>query len=274
MDLSRQSFLGAESDKILSSLRIAIVGLGGGGSHIAQQLAHVGIGNFVLIDFDRIDASNLNRLVGATAKDVKRATLKVEIIRKRIKAINPAAVVKSIAKPWQETEAAIWLSDCDAIFGCVDRFTDRRDLEVTARRYLIPYIDIGMDVHSLSAKEFGIGGQVVVSMPGELCLRCMGFLTDELINKEAQAYGAAGGRPQVIWPNGVLASLAVGMFMQLFTPWHAGHRSFQYAEYDGNVPEVKVSSRMPYIEQKKCMHFAGVNSLGDPFFALPVKGGC
>ena len=143
MDLGRQSFLGAESDQILSSLRVAIVGLGGGGSHIAQQLAHVGIGNFVLIDFDRIDASNLNRLVGATAKDVKQTTLKVEIIRKRIKAINPLANVKSIAEHWQEPEASICLRDCDAIFGCVDRFADRRDLEATARRYLIPYIDKG-----------------------------------------------------------------------------------------------------------------------------------
>jgi len=271
MDLSRQSFLGADSDQILSSLRVAIVGLGGGGSHIAQQLAHVGIGNFVLIDFDRTDASNLNRLVCATAKDVKRTALKVEIIRKRIKAINPVAKVKSIDKHWQEPKAAICLRDCDAIFGCVDRFADRRDLEATARRYLTPYIDIGMDVHSHAPKEFSISGQVVLSMPGQLCLWCLGLLTEELIVIEAQEYGAAGGRPQVVWPNGVLASLAVGMFMQLFTPWHKQNRLPLYLEYDGNSPEVKLSSRLPYVDQKKCVHFEGVNNLGDPLFTLPVK---
>lgn len=267
MDLTRQSFLGADSNDILASLRVAIVGLGGG-SHIEQQLAHVGVGQFVLIDFDRIEDSNLNRLVGATAQDVAKARLKVEVIGRRIKAINPKAKVRRIAKPWQELGSAEYLRDCDAIFGCVDSFAVRRELEAAARRYLIPYLDIGMDVHPLPGHEFSVSGQAVLSLPGQLCLRCLGFLTDELINSEAQNYGAAGGKPQVVWPNGVLASLAVGLFMQLFTPWHKTRQSLMYLEYDGNAPEVKHSSRLPFVKQKTCSHFAGVNSIGDPFFSL------
>ena len=69
-DFSRQSFLGAQSERKLAETRVAIVGLGGGGSHIAQQLAHVGVGHFRLIDPDCMEASNLNRLVGATQSDV------------------------------------------------------------------------------------------------------------------------------------------------------------------------------------------------------------
>ena len=84
MNLSRQSFLGKGSGHVLTASRVGIVGLGGGGSHIAQQLAHVGIGNFVLIDFDHIEDSNLNRLVGATARDVKNGKAKVEILSKLI----------------------------------------------------------------------------------------------------------------------------------------------------------------------------------------------
>ena len=71
-DFSRQSFLGPEAEQILADARVTIAGLGGGGSHIVQQLAHLGVGHFRLIDPQEIDASNLNRLVGATARTSAR----------------------------------------------------------------------------------------------------------------------------------------------------------------------------------------------------------
>jgi tRNA A37 threonylcarbamoyladenosine dehydratase len=55
----RQTFLGSRAR--LSSATVAIVGLGGGGSHIIQQLAHLGVGHLVGIDHDRAEDSNLNR---------------------------------------------------------------------------------------------------------------------------------------------------------------------------------------------------------------------
>ncbi len=64
--LDRQSFLGSHSERRLTEVTIGLVGLGGGNSHVAQQLAHVGIGNFVLVDEDRISLTNLNRLIGGT----------------------------------------------------------------------------------------------------------------------------------------------------------------------------------------------------------------
>ena len=82
--LLRQSFLGSDSDATLWRLRVAIVGLGGGGSHIAQQLAHVGVGKFVLIDPDVVEDSNLNRLVGAGARDAIKHTPKVQVLKRVI----------------------------------------------------------------------------------------------------------------------------------------------------------------------------------------------
>ena len=75
------------------------------------------------------------------------------------------------------------------------------------------YIDIGMDVHG--EKPPVIGGQVVLSSPGRLCMRCMGLLTEAKLAEEAARYGKAGSRPQVVWPNGVLASTAVGLGVEL-----------------------------------------------------------
>ncbi len=74
---SRQSFLGNGAEDALAAAKVAIVGLGGGGSHVAQQLAHVGFRHFKLFDGDLIEDSNLNRLVGGTEIDVAMAMPKV-----------------------------------------------------------------------------------------------------------------------------------------------------------------------------------------------------
>ncbi len=227
--LSRQSFLGGNSDEVLASSRVALVGLGGGGSHLAQQLAHVGVGNFALVDGDRAEETNLNRLVGATLKDALTGLRKTRIAYRLIKGINPDARVWIADCNWQEAHTI--LHDRDVVFGCLDSYRDRDELETLCRRYLIPYIDIGMDVTS-SSDQFVVSGQMILSMPGEPCMKCFGFITEALLAREAERYGAAGPRPQVVWPNGVLASAAVGTFIQLTTPWHKNHKPISYLEYD------------------------------------------
>lgn len=262
-DRSRQSFLGAKSDAVLAGLRVGIVGVGGGGSHIAQQLAHVGVGNFVVSDPDRVVDSNLNRLVGATARDAQGATRKTEVAKRLINGINPDAEALSVPKHWQEE--ALALRACDAVFGCVDSYGARDELERFCRRFLIPYIDIGMDVTEY-APGCVISGQMILSMPGELCMRCFGFLQEALLAREAERYGAAGALPQVIWPNGVLASAAVGTFMQLVTPWARDQAPTPYLEYDGNAQTLTPSNRLRYLVGKKCRHFATPTDIGDPFW--------
>ena len=132
--LVSQSFLGAESDTTFAEVTAGIVGLGGGGSHIAQQLAHLGVGNFVNCDHDVIEWKNLNRLVGGTLADVDDKRHKTAIAERVIKGINPAATVKSLPVRWQEASDA--LRQCDVIFGCVDSYRERDELERFSRRFL------------------------------------------------------------------------------------------------------------------------------------------
>jgi hypothetical protein len=73
---SRQSFLGRDSETIISTAKLGIVGLSGGGSHLVQQLGHIGFRRFAIYDPDHVDESNLNRLVGATFADVKGSDAK------------------------------------------------------------------------------------------------------------------------------------------------------------------------------------------------------
>jgi hypothetical protein len=69
--------LGAAGQAALRGLRVGVVGLGGTGSAVSAQLAHLGLGSLVLIDGDRVEASNVPRIIGATKADIGK--LKVEI---------------------------------------------------------------------------------------------------------------------------------------------------------------------------------------------------
>jgi hypothetical protein len=260
-ELQRQSFLGMNSDRVLARAHIAIVGAGGGGSHVVQQLAHVGIGTLSVFDADIAKAVNMNRLIGATQADVRARATKVSIAERLIRGINEKAVVYAVPKRWQE-EATL-LREADIIIGCVDSFGERTQLETAARRFLTPYVDIGMDVHDL-VDHFAVSGQVALSMPGRPCLRCMGIVTEDSLAREQ--YGAAGAMPQVIWPNGLLASAAVGIVVELLTPWFPGPASV-LLRFEGNSQELVRDRWLSSHSTAACPHHLKGN-VGDPFFDL------
>jgi len=255
----RQSFLGPDADDRIAQCTIGVAGLGGGGSHVVQQLAHIGVQRYVLFDGDTVEESNLNRLIGAKSLDVPAETPKLHIAKTVIYGLQPDAKVKSFAGRWQERPEI--LRECQIVFGCVDGYQGRSELEVACRRYMMHYIDIGMDVHG--EKLPVIGGQVILSSPGNLCMRCMGFLTDAKSKEEAEKYGKAGSRPQVVWPNGVLASIAVGLAVDLVTGWTKRSPKFAYFVFDGNENTLKESLTLRNLKTETCLHFTD-DDLGDP----------
>ena len=261
---SRQSFLGENSEQILEYIKVAVVGLGGGGSHIVQQLAHLGVMNFVLFDGDTFEESNINRLIGSQAGDIKNKTTKTEIARRLVTSINPDVKVTLIPNDWHEGHME--LRECDFIFTCVDSYGERNQLERFSRRFLLPMIDIGMDVYKSESGYF-ISGQVVRTLPNEPCMWCLNVLNEENVSTEAQKYGAAGGKPQVVWSNGLLASAAVGLFVELVTPWNSIEHGTICLEYDGNKNSLTKSNLMslPKVSQKICDHYSPLD-VGDSFF--------
>ncbi len=261
---SRQCFLGDNSEEVLTGSTIGIIGLCGGGSHVGQQLAHIGIGRFVAADFDHVEDPNLNRMVGSCPADAELKRPKNDVIKEVIHRINPNAEVELVGR-WQERGDL--LRTCDIVIGCVDSFTARDELEKFCRRFLIPYIDIGMDVHQVS-NGYGISGQVALSIPGGHCLWCHGILTEERLAREQRKYGAAGGKPQVIWPNGVLASIAVGHTVSLLLPWSTDLPLSSLIEYDGNRHITRPGPRLQFLKDLPCPHFKGEGSVGDPFFSI------
>jgi molybdopterin-synthase adenylyltransferase len=71
----------------------------------------------------------------------------------------------------------------------------------------------------------------------------------------------------VVWPNAVLASTAVGLLMQLVTPWHSKAPEFTYLEYDGNKGTVTVSQRVALLKGYSCPHHAA-GETGEPLFDI------
>jgi hypothetical protein len=255
---SRQSFLGAEAEERIRNLVIGVAGLGGGGSHVVQQLAHVGCRHFVLFDADKVEDSNLNRLVGATLEDTRRDTRKTLVASRMIRGLARDPNIEAYECRWQEKADS--LRRCDLVFGCVDGFDERVQLEASCRRFLIPYIDIGLDVHVEGDEPPQMGGQVILSMPGRACMQCLGFITPKNLAAEEGRYGDAGPRPQVVWANGLLASAAVGIAIDLVTNWTKGVRAPIYLEYDANSPFLKVHPRLQYHDESApCPHYPSSN---------------
>jgi len=255
----RQSFLGENSDEVLNGLTIAVVGASGGGSHIAQQLAHVGFGTVHLIDHDHAEEHHRHRLIGISRAAVKHAWPKVNVLRRLMRRVHPEGRVFTHPKRWQDVHEI--LRTCDLVFTCIDGYLAREEIERYLRRYLVPMIDIGMDVVKVAAGH-QIRGQVILSMPGCHCLRCFGFIRDDLLKEEAAKYGDAGEYPQVVWSNGVLASAAVGMATSLFLPWHDQGRPWPYLIYDGNTSTVIQSPRLAHLPEV-CRHYDGLAIPGD-----------
>jgi molybdopterin/thiamine biosynthesis adenylyltransferase len=234
------ALFGTEGQPRIASTRVAIVGMGGLGCHVAQQLAYLGVVDFALADGDVVAESNLNRLIGAVPADV--GALKVDVIGRVIRAIQPGAMVRPVPRHFAAAGVPRQFGDPDVLFGCVDHDPARLELVRYASAHALPYIDLGSDI--TSSGEFG--GRVVFAKDGQRCLSCLGELdqhelaraqmTPEQQAADDRIYGIEPATlddagPSVVSINGVVASLAVTEFMA----WRTGLREpAGYLNYRGD----------------------------------------
>ena len=129
---------GAAGQHVLRASKVAVIGLGGVGSLVAEYLARLGIGNLVLIDPDEIESSNLSRVVGATRVDVEAGQLKTQIAVRHAREMAIDATLKPIAGDVARESVARVLRDCDFIFLAADSMRARLVVNALAHQYLIP----------------------------------------------------------------------------------------------------------------------------------------
>ena len=130
--------IGKEAIEKLNNSKVAVFGLGGVGSFVVEGLVRAGIGNFVLIDDDKICLTNLNRQLFATRSTI--AKYKTDVAKERILDINPKAnveIYKDFFTP--ETEGIIDES-IDYIVDAIDTVTAKIELVLRANKLNIPII--------------------------------------------------------------------------------------------------------------------------------------
>ena len=213
---------GASGQQILQSSKVAVIGLGGVGSLVAEYLARLGVGSLVLIDPDEIESTNLSRVVGATQVDVETGQLKTHIAVRHAREMATNATLQAVAGDVSRHSVARLLRDCDFIFLAADSMRARLVVNALAHQYLIPTIQMGVKIRP------GETGRLEDAMcavrhirPGTGCLWCNGLIDPTQLaieaksdsERKAQAYGVQEPNPSVITLNAVAAAHAVNDFL-------------------------------------------------------------
>lgn len=230
---------GRELQPLLRRLRIGVVGAGGTGSAVIEQLTRLGIGYLFVSDGENFDASNVNRLYGSRVID--EGLPKVKIIERLVADIGLGTEVRFLARPITFRSVFEEFRSCDAIFGCTDDEWGRSLLTRLAIYYAIPVFDMGVKIDSKDGLIRSINGRVTTLIPGTACLFCRSRITSERVGAEslratdserADAQMKEGYIPELGEPapsvvpfTTTVASSAVGEFLHRLTGFMGADRN-------------------------------------------------
>lgn len=167
---------GPETQQVVGSLRVAVVGAGSVGSQVIEALARTGFGDLVILDFDSVEDHNLDRILNATIADAEDESPKAAVAADaaRAHATHPAFRVRWADVSAVEADGIAILQDCDLVFSCVDRPAGRATLNALAYAHLIPVVDGGVLVRTGKQRMRGAEWRAHVVVPGRRCLECLG----------------------------------------------------------------------------------------------------
>lgn len=255
----------------IAETRVAVVGLGGLGSHVAQQLAYLGVREFVLIDPDRVEETNLNRLIGARPKDVGKP--KVEVAKREIEDIAGKKTVEVVplCKDLRTKDALDAVIGTDVVFGCVDNDGPRLILNEVSRAYMLPYIDTATGIEAKDNRVGQAGGRVIFVHPEGPCLNCLGeidiqeardYLATSAEREQSRRLGyvADMDNPSVVSLNGVTASIAVTEFMTWVTGIRPARAYSTYYAMDRMEP---TPASVRQVERDPECYTCSLNGIGD-----------
>lgn len=222
--------LGEVGQAALRDLHVTIVGLGGTGSVAFVQLAHLGIGRITVVDGDRVERSNVSRILGATSRDAGVAW-KVDVAARYAEQLGLGTRVTVVRGNLGSGVSIAEIEASDIILSCVDKHMPRALLNRLAYEKALPMIDMGTSFRVDGKKRIVAGaGRVVVVGPGRRCLGCWGHIDPQRLRIEslsatdrakevADGYidGAEVPQPSVVAFNTMIAGAAVVELMRLVT---------------------------------------------------------
>lgn len=237
---------GVEGQNQLREIAVGVIGLGGTGSIVAQELAHLGVRKFVLVDPDTVEATNLNRLANAAPSDIGRP--KTEVAARYIAKVAPEAEVSVSNGDVMRSVVARPLGDLDVIFGCTDSHGSRAVLQQIAYQYLVPCIDMGSTIVASNGDVTHVQGRVQMLSPGLPCLTCSMLLDPNEVRRDmmtaferqSDPYIVGGGEPApaVMSLNATVASLGVTMFLAAVTNWPSNARHLLYNALNSSLRQI------------------------------------
>lgn len=263
-------FFGIEGQRKLRACHVVVIGCGGLGQHVVQQLAFLGIGRITVIDDEELGRSNLNRYVLAFHDDPIPGTHKCDLAVRAVSAIDPDIIVKPVRAGLRSAEAFAAIQDADYLIGCLDNDGARLVLNEIACAYEKPYFDLASDTNEDDILRFG--GRVAFVSKESGCLVCMDQLdlnqaredleSDASRKDRASIYGVGNellddGGPSVVSLNGVIASLAVTEFMVHVTCMRPAKRLLVYRG-DRGIVSVNNSA-----SEDNCYYCSVARGLGD-----------
>lgn len=244
------SFFGKEGQEKIQNTSVTVVGIGGTGSQLVQQLAYLGVSHFNIIDSDDIEETNRNRLIGARYNDSIPGTRKVDIAKRLVNSIDPTISINLIYNDLRSKASFSEIKKSDYVFGCVDNDGSRLILTELCSAFEKPYFDLATEIFTGDTLIYG--GRVFISFDDKGCLMCYGgglisiseAMADLSSSQERKDYKAIYGvskkdlsqtGPSVVSINGVVASLAVTEFIVMITELRQPVRLLQYHGQRGIV---------------------------------------
>lgn len=250
---------GERTTNLLRQLTIGVVGCSGTGSFVVEMLARLGVKKLVLVDPDRVEYRNLNRIVGSTAADAATGRSKVEVLGEHVARMGLDTRVEVVPRALASVEAVRALAGCDVLFGCMDSHDGRRTLNRLASFYVLPYFDCGV---GLVADGSGNIDDVTAAshylQPGRSTLLARKVISQKRADAEAMArnnpeqYRALHAEkyiehaeidsPAVISVNALASSLVANEFLARLHPFrqtaNADYASVRL-KYDGMMLDVE-----------------------------------
>jgi ThiF family/Prokaryotic homologs of the JAB domain len=180
---SRQVLAFGEAlQKLLQQLTVGIVGVGGTGSAVAEQLIRLGVGRIIAADGELLEESNVTRVYGSRVSDA--GTSKVEILQRLADEIGLGTVIEPLMGKIMRQSVIERFRSCDVIFGCTDREAGRSILNSFALYYLIPVFDLGVKIESDDGEVKAVEARITTLLPGAACLFCRGRISGDVIAAE------------------------------------------------------------------------------------------
>lgn len=183
---------GAEGQQLLRDLHVGVVGCGGTGSAVAEQMTRLGVGRLTLIDDDEVTPPTPTRGYGMRARDLGRA--KAAVLADDLAGLGLGTDIRPVVAPLHDPEALESLVHADAVFCCVDGHGARLILNRWAYAHCAPVVDLAVLVGGHATPS--IDARVTWIAPGSACLLCRGRIDPAIAYAEnldpAQRQALAG----------------------------------------------------------------------------------